>query len=318
MFLTYFLLIAGFAFLIKGADWLVDGSASIARKFNIPAIVIGLTVVAFGTSAPELVVNILASARGTTDLAIGNILGSNISNTFLILGTAAIIFPLLLKKNTVYREIPITLFAIITLAILVNDQIFDSNAVSMLSRIDGLILIVFFAAFLYYTYGLSKKGETPQGAIAEYSTKFSLLMIIGGLFGLTLGGKWIVDSAVEISKNFGVSQAFVGLTVVAIGTSLPELATSAVAAYKKRSDIAIGNIVGSNIFNIFWVLGLSALIRPIPFNTKLNFDIGMVGISTILLLVFIFIGKKHVLQKREGIAFLLIYIAYIIFLVYRG
>ncbi len=319
MISTYLLLVIGFALLIKGAGWLVDGSASLAKKFNVSTIVIGLTVVAFGTSAPELIVNILASAKGTTDLAIGNVLGSNISNVLLILGISAAIYPLTLKKNTIYKEIPLTLLAVIVLAFMANDQLLDHTKTSMLSRTDGLILMMFFAIFLYYTYSISKKrDEDKPRTIKEYSAKLSLMMLIGGLLGLTLGGKWIVDSAVQIAQSLRVSEALIGLTIVAIGTSLPELATSAVAALKKQPDIAVGNIVGSNIFNIFWVLGLSATIKPLPFSLKLNFDIAVVAGASLLLLLSIFIGKKHILQRREAVIFLILYASYIAYLINRG
>jgi len=319
MIFNYLLLIVGFALLIKGADWLVDGASSIAKKLNISAIVIGLTVVAFGTSAPELVVNILASAKGTTDLAIGNILGSNIANILLILGISAAIFPLTIKKNTVYKEIPLTILAVLILGFMVNDQFLDHTKASVLSRGDGFILTVFFALFLYYTYSISKnKSEDESKSIKEYKTGLSWLMLIGGIIGLTLGGKWIVDSAVSIANSLGASEALIGLTIVAVGTSLPELATSGVAAYKKHTDIAVGNIVGSNIFNIFWVLGLSAIIKPLPFSPALNFDILVVGVASVMLLLSLYIGRRHVLQRREAVLFLLLYIAYIVFLIYRG
>lgn len=317
--LTYILFVIGFAVLIKGADLLVDGAASIAKKLKIPAIVIGLTIVAFGTSAPELVVNIFASAQGNTGLAIGNILGSNIANILLILGISSIIFPLAVKKNTTWKEIPLSLLAALVVGILANDFLIDKTGTSVLTRIDGLILIAFFIIFLAYIVGVAKeKFFDPKTEVKEIKTGLSFLYILFGLAGLTLGGKWIVDGAVAIATAFSISQSLIGLTIVAIGTSLPELATSAVAAYKKNADIAVGNIVGSNIFNIFWVLGVSAIIRPLPFRPEMNFDIGMVILASLALFVFMFIGKKKFLERWQGVFFVIAYLIYIVFTAIRG
>ncbi|MFZ5364704.1 MAG: calcium/sodium antiporter [Patescibacteria group bacterium] len=311
--LTYVLFVIGFALLIKGADFLVDGASSIAKKLRIAPLVIGMTIVAFGTSAPELVVNVISSLQGKTDLAIGNIIGSNISNILLILGVSSIIFALKVKSSTVWKEIPLSLLAILVAGVLMNDALIDGAAISMLSRIDGLILIAFFLIFLYYTFGVSKNkdSEPTDGQIKTMPVYLSLLMIACGLAGLTFGGKWIVDGAVKIATSLGVSEAIIGLTIVAVGTSLPELATSAVAAYKKQSDIAVGNIIGSNIFNIFWILGVSAIIRPLPFQQILNRDIIFCIIATLLLFVFMFIGKKRLLERWQGVLFVILYALYI-------
>ncbi len=313
---TYLLLALGFIFLIKGADFLVDGASSIAKRFGISSLVIGLTIVAFGTSAPELVVNIFASLQGNVDIAIGNIIGSNIANILLILGASAVIFPLAVKKGTTWKEIPLSLLAVVVLALLVNDQFIDGSLPSGLTRIDGFVLLSFFIIFLYYTFGISKvSGDENQTDVKERSLSMSICMIIAGFFGLTLGGKWIVDSAVTIASNLGISQAVIGLTVVAIGTSLPELATSAIAAYRKNTDIAVGNIVGSNIFNVFWILGISAVINPLPFSPLLMRDVMVVIGATLLLFIFMFVGKKHVLERWQGALFVVAYFAYIIFIV---
>lgn len=314
--IIYILFVVGFILLIKGADLLVDGSASIAKKLKISSIVIGLTIVAFGTSAPEFVVNIFASIQGNTEIAIGNILGSNIANILLILGVSAIIFPLVSKKNTVWKEIPLSLLAAILLGVMVNDTRIDGNSFSGLTRIDGIIFLAFFIIFLYYTFGISKvTGETEGEEIKELSYSKSILFIIFGLLGLILGGKWIVDGAIKIAELFGVSQSLIGLTVVAVGTSLPELATSAIAAYKKQTDIAIGNVVGSNIFNIFWILGFSSLIRPLPFSVNSDLDIIMTILASVILFSVMFIGKKQTIQRWQGGAMVLIYISYVVFLV---
>ena len=314
----YILLVAGFVLLIKGADVLVDGASSFAKKFGISSLVIGLTIVAFGTSAPELIVNLFASIQGNTDIAIGNILGSNIANILLILGISAVIYPLAIQKGTVFKEIPLSLLAIIVVAIMANDILVDNRSFSELTRIDGLVLISFFIIFLYYTFGISKaEGENTSNNIKDRSIIKSVLMAIGGLIALTIGGKWVVDSAMEIALNIGISQAVIGLTVVAVGTSLPELATSAVAAYKKNTDIAVGNIVGSNIFNIFWILGISAIINPLPFSSLLMRDVIATVIATVLLFLFMFVGKRHHLERWQGFAFILVYIIYISVIVYR-
>ena len=317
--MTYFLLIVGFVILIKGADLLVDGASSIAEKLNISHLVIGLTVVAFGTSAPEMFVNVYASIQGNSDIAIGNILGSTIANILLILGVSAIIYPLAVKNNTVWKEIPFSLLAALILGILANDYLIDQKSSSELSRSDGMVLLGFFIIFIYYIFSIAKNSEkTVNEAPKQLTNLKSVAYIVLGLTGLVLGGNWIVNGAVTIASQFGVSEYLIGLTVVAIGTSLPELATSAMAAYKGNTDIAIGNVVGSNIFNIFWVLGISAVIKPLPFQPSGNSEIAMATISSILLFSVLFVGKKQVLEKWQGILFVLIYVVYITFLVIRG
>lgn len=315
--LTYFLFVLGFVFLIKGADLLVEGSSSIAKKLKISSIVIGLTIVAFGTSAPEFIVNIFASAKGNTDIAIGNILGSNIANIFLILGISALIYPLTAKKNTVIKEIPLSLLAAVIVGLMANDALIDGHGFSAITRIDGFILLAFFVIFLYYTFGITKSTEDliEKEDVKVLTSSRSIFFILLGLLGLVFGGKWIVDGAIKIAEIFGVSQSLIGLTVVAIGTSLPELATSAVAAYRKQSDIAIGNVVGSNIFNIFWILGFSAVVHPLPFNPTSNRDILMAIFASVLLFVAMFVGKKRVVERWQGACMIGIYVFYIIFLV---
>ena len=315
---TYIFFILGFFILIKGADILINGSVSVAKKFKISSIVIGLTIVAFGTSMPELIVNIFASAQGKTEIAIGNILGSNIINILFILGISAVIYPITANKNTVLKEIPFSLLAIVVLGIMANDIIIDGQIFSSITRIDGLILISFLIIFLYYIFGITKSVEdiVEKDEIKVFSYSKGVFYIILGIVGLIVGGKWIVDGAVEIARFFNISESLIGLTIIAIGTSLPELATSAVAAYKKQSDIAIGNIVGSNIFNIFFVLGVSAIIRPLPFNDNLNKDIAMTIFASVILLLMMFIGKKRIIKRWQGIFMIIVYIGYIVFLVW--
>lgn len=313
---TYVLFVIGFVILIKGADLLVDGAASIAKKFNISSIVIGLTIVAFGTSAPEFVVNIFASVKGNSEIAIGNILGSNIANIFLILGVAAVIHPIVAKENTAWKEIPLSLLAAIVLGVLANDALIDGGSFSGLTRIDGIVLLAFFIIFMHYTFGISEvTGDEENINIKILSNGKALIFILAGLAGLVLGGKWIVDGAVKIAELFDVSQSLIGLTVVAIGTSLPELATSAIAAYKKQSDIAIGNVIGSNLFNTFWILGASSVIRPLPFLRDSNPDILMSIFASALLFAILFIGKRHIVERWQGYLMIAIYTGYIVFLV---
>lgn len=318
--IVYFLMIIGFIILIKGADILVDGAASVARRFKVSDLVIGLTVVAFGTSTPELFVNIIASMKGSTDIAIGNVLGSNIANILLILGVAAIIYPLSVTRGTVFKEIPFSLLAAVVLGILANDQIIDGASASAITRIDGMILLCFFFIFIYYSASIAQAidGMATQMTVKKMGLLHSCFLIVAGLVCLALGGKWIVDGAVSMALALGMRESVVGLTIVAIGTSLPELATSAVAAYKKNTDIAVGNVVGSNIFNILLVLGISSVIKPLPFQRSNNVDIAMVVASSVLLFGAMFIFRKRHLDRREGISFLLLYGIYIAYLMVGG
>lgn len=314
--MVYTLFALGFVLLIKGADYLVDGSASIAKRFNISNLVIGLTIVAFGTSAPELIVNLFASFNGSSDLAISNVLGSNLANMFLILGVASVIYPLKVKSNSVWKEIPLSLLAIVLVFFMANDVLFDGASTNAISRIDGVSLIAFFIVFMYYSFGIAKNTDDSESdeEIEVLSISKSTSFVFFGMIGLALGGKWIVDGAVFIAKSFNMTEALIGLTVVAIGTSLPELATSYVAAKKKNADIAVGNTVGSNIFNVFWILGLSSLIRPLPFDAaNNNVDMYAAIGASLLLFIFMFVGRKHLLQRWQGVLFLIAYFAFMIF-----
>ncbi len=315
--LPYILLIVGFVLLIKGAEFLVDGASSIARRFQVSDLVIGLTVVAFGTSTPELFVNIIASIKGNTDIAIGNVLGSNIANIFLILGVSSIIYPLTVTRGTVWKEIPFSLLAALVLGFVANDRLIDRSSASALTRIDGLVFLSFFIIFLYYSVNIAKKIEGMEEHVPAklYGLGKSLLLVVVGLIGLGVGGKWIVDGAVHLARKLGISQSLVGLTIVAVGTSLPELATSAVAAHKRNVEIAVGNVVGSNIFNIFFVLGISSVIKPLPFQTRNNIDIVAVILASLLLFASMFTGRKRLLDRWEGIIFLVLYVSYVIFLI---
>lgn len=296
--------------LIKSADWLVDGASSIARSLKVSELVIGLTIVAFGTSLPELFVNIFASYAGNPDLAIGNVVGSNIANILLILGTSAMIVPLTVHRTIVIREIPMSLLASIALILMVNDAAIDGLSFSTISRVDGLLLICFFAVFMYYTVR-SSADEGSGDEQGEQLPMWKSLLYIGlGVAGLYFGGDWIVKGATEIARFFGMSDRTIGLTVVAVGTSLPEFAASVAAARKGKADIAIGNVVGSNIFNILWILGVSSIILPLPLSAGVNTDMLMALFATVLLFMLIFVGKRHTIERWQGGVFVACYAAY--------
>jgi cation:H+ antiporter len=310
--ISFLLLILGLGLVVYGANLLVDGASSLAKKYSIPNIVIGLTVVAFGTSAPEFIVSTYAAYTGNSDIAIGNVVGSNIFNIFFILGVSAVIFPLSILKNTVLKEIPLSLLAAIVVYILVNDVLLSRGTENIISFGDGLILLSFFVIFMYYLVHLAKTSGEDEDLSIKDMTKFkSVLLILGGLLLLVGGGKVFVDNAVELALGFGMSKAVVGLTIVAAGTSLPELATSVVAALKKNSDIAVGNIVGSNIFNVFFILGSSALISPLPKGSITDIDMYVCIIASILLFGTCYVFGKQKITKIEGVFFLLCYIVYI-------
>ncbi|MFH0952317.1 MAG: calcium/sodium antiporter [Patescibacteria group bacterium] len=318
MFIAIVLLVVGLSILIVGAELLVKGAASLARRLRVRPLVIGLTVVAFGTSAPELIVNIFSAVKGAPDIAIGNIVGSNISNILLILGIAAIIIPLRVQNSTVKREIPFALLAAVLVFVLGNDILFDQAQAGILSRTDGLALISMFAIFMAYVFGMKRDIADNKGDSTKvYSTGKSVVYVVAGVGLLLLGGKLLVDEAVVLARIVGLSESLIGLTIVAVGTSLPELATSVVAAIHRQNDIAIGNIIGSNIFNVFWILGLTSIILPLPFNAAVNIDVLMMIASTVMLLTFLFIGRRE-LKRWQGVAFIVCYIAYLIYLAQRG
>jgi cation:H+ antiporter len=323
MFITIILFVVGFIILVKGADLLVSGASSLAARLGVSALVIGLTIVAFGTSAPELIVNLLASFQGNTDIAIGNILGSNIVNILLILGICAVMYPLTVGKGTTWKEIPFALLAVVMLGCLALDQMLGEAEASTVSYGDGLVLIGFFAIFLYYIFAIAQDGdgqpESPEvETIPAQSLLRSITLIVIGLVGLVVGGKWIVDGSIVFATALGVSESLIGLTIVAVGTSLPELATSVAAVYRRNIDIAVGNIVGSNIFNIFWILGISAVITPLPFSEQFTFDLFVTFGATALLFLALFVGRKHTLERWQGVLFIVLYIAYIAYLIGRG
>ncbi len=316
--MSYFLFFLGFVILIFGAKFLVDGAASIGKKAGLSQLVIGLTVVALGTSLPEFVINVFASLDGNTGLAIGNVLGSNIMNTLLIIGIAATIYPIKMPSRKCRTDVLFSLMATVVLLVLANDTFFGRTENSI-DKIDGFILLAFLGAFLYYSFFIEKKGKHEDNdSIKHYNLPLSLVFIVGGGLGLFFGGKWIVSGATEIAGNFGVSDTFVGLTIVAMATSLPELVTSVIAAMKKNTALAIGNAVGSNVFNIFLVLGSSSIIGNIPFKSSLNLELGILIASGLLLILFIRkdFGKPEMAVSRiEGSLLIFAYLCYFVFLI---
>jgi cation:H+ antiporter len=326
MFVPIVLLLVGFAILIKGADFLVNGASSAAKKNGISNLAIGLTVVAFGTSMPELIVSLISALGGKSDASFGNVIGSNNFNLLFILGIAGLIYPLVVQRNTVKYEVPMSLFAAILLFVLVNDTlIWDAPVITMgtntyqgmLGRLDSVILLLFFCGFLIYIYRTMRNASTvaEEVPIKIYTTPVSIAMIAAGFAMLIGGGKLVVDNAIEIARAYGLSEKLIGLTILAAGTSLPELATSCVAAYRKNTDIAIGNVVGSNIFNVFFILGTTGLIHPIPYNAAMNFDLQVLVASTVLLMVFMFTLNSRKLDRWEAALMLIAYIVYTVYLI---
>jgi cation:H+ antiporter len=309
--------VIGFIPLIYGADILVESASSLAKRFNIPPIVIGLTIVSFGTSAPEFVINFFASLGGNTGIVLGNVLGSNIVNIMGILGLSAVIRTLDVRPNTTWIEIPLSLLAGLAILVLGNDAFIDGAAWSGLSRIDGIILLFFLIIFLSYNVTLARAGNPDdETEIKDYPAKKSLLMMLAGLLLLSGGGRAIVFFATRFATDLGISERVIALTIISIGTSLPELATSVVAAIKKRVDIAIGNVVGSNIFNVFFVLGASAVIHPVTVSPLTNADMAVNIGASVLLFTFVFTGKGRAIERWEGAIFCTLYVLYLASLVF--
>lgn len=302
------LILLGFGLLIKGADWLVNGSTRLAKKYGVSDLAIGLTIVAFGTSAPELIVNSVASFDNHPEIVFGNIIGSNNFNLFIILGIVGIITPITVQSSTVWKEIPLSFLAAILLLILANTWLFSEQA--MVSRVDSFILLLVFAAFLFYVFKQMKADEAVVQSAAPGSSMKIWVLIVIGLGGLVAGGKLVVDQSVSLAQSLGISERVIGLTIVAAGTSLPELVTSVVAAMKKNSDIAIGNVIGSNIFNILFIISISGLISPIEFGLQFNREIYILLGGTAFLFIAMFTGKRKKLDRWEAGILLIGYIGY--------
>ena len=312
------LLLVGLAVLIKSADYLVAGSSSVAARLGISSLAIGLTIVSFGTSLPEMMVTMVSGLRQNADLAIANVIGSNIVNVLLVLGIAAIVRPLPVKDSTVVSEIPFSLTAALLVGFLANAALFSSFPELSISRLDGIILLFFFMFFMLYVYRMSRDdaAETDDPD-AETGKLRSLVYITIGIIGLYFGGGWVVDGAVGISGILGVDDALVGLTIVAIGTSSPELVASAVAAYRNQTDIAVGNVVGSNIFNLLWVLGITSTFVELPFEVISNTDLVMVIVSSAMIIVALVISRTNTILRSHGFVFILMYAAYLVHVVSR-
>ena len=312
------LLLGGLAHLIKGADLLVSGASSIAGRLGISSLVIGLTVVSFGTSLPEMLVTLVSGLRHNPDLASANVIGGNIANVLLVLGIAAMIRPLPVKDSTVVSEIPFSLTAALLVGFLANAALFSSHHELSISRLDGAILLFFFALFLLYVYKISREGTHLAGDTPKsLSATRSVLYIALGLAGLYLGGGWVVDGAVGIAQALNVDDALIGLTIIAVGTSTPEIVASAVAAYRNQTDIAVGNVVGSNIFNILWVLGFTSSLVELPFEVVNNTDLFMVICSSALILLALTTSRNNSIMRSHGVIFIALYAGYLFYVTTR-
>ena len=315
MVLSLCKLIFGFLLLVKGADGFVDGASSVAKKFRIPAFVIGLTIVAFGTSAPELAVSITAAIQGSNDIAVGNVVGSNMFNVLVVLGMSAAITPIKVDKGMIKRDYPLSIVATILLGILAMDTIFFKADSMSLSRVDGIILLLGFAGFMIMTVKSGLENRSEEENVKVMPIAKSIVFVVLGLTGIILGGDMSVEGAKEIARFFGLSEAIIGLTIVAVGTSLPELVTSVIAAKKGESAIAVGNVIGSNIFNIFLILGISATILPMNISDTYLYDIGM--LSAVMVLPYIIIAIKKKVPRLMGFVMVLTYVAYTVYLIMR-
>ncbi len=315
MLLQIFILIAGLLLILFGANYLVDGSSSIAKKFGLSEFIIGLTIVGIGTSTPEMVVSFMSSLQGKADMAIGNIVGSNIFNTMIILGITALITPLVITRSNLRKDIPLNIIVTVLLILLGMNQTIFGLGENQLCRIDGAILLGVFAWYLWSSFKSDSADEDEESQIKEYSGLMSVVLIIGGLAGLIAGGKLFVNSATELAKMFGVSDKLIAITVMAAGTSMPELATCVVAALKGRGQLALGNILGSNISNILLILGGAALINPLSFSGMTAVDLGAVLICAIFILFSAYAFKKKALDRVEGIILLLMEAGYMWYLI---
>lgn len=309
------LLIIGFVLLVKGADYFVEGTSALALHYKVPQIVIGLTVVAFGTSAPELVVSIMSSLKGQNEIILGNIIGSNLFNVLLILGITGLINPLEVKKTTVWREIPFLFVITLISFFLLNDKLFSDSIENILNFADSIILLILFVFYLIYNFVIIQADSTSEYEICPLSYPKIIIYSIGGLIALIIGGKMVVENAVDIAEYFHVSKKVIGLTIVALGTSLPELMTSVVAVLKKKTDIAVGNVVGSNIFNLLFVMSCSGIIKTINYQKSFNLDFALLIFASFLLFIFMFTMKRHRLDRFESALFVFIYIAYVILMI---
>lgn len=317
--MNYLLLVIGLLFLVKGADVFVTGATSVARRLKIPSLVIGLTIVAFGTSAPEAAVSITSALNGQSDITMGNVIGSNMFNFLVVVGAAACILPFKVKQTIIAKEFPFVILTSIVMVILIFDISLGNGRVNVINRSDGLILMTFFGVFMYYLLSVAlrsaKEGEGEE-VLVTISTGKSIIYLIVGILGIIWGSDIAVDAASNIALAWGMSEAMVGLTIIAVGTSLPELMTSLVAARKGESDIALGNVIGSNIFNVFFVLGASAVITPVSVSGAVAFDAVLLLFISLVAFVFAISGMKF--SKAEGIVLMIIYVVYMAFVIIRN
>ncbi|WP_277086102.1 calcium/sodium antiporter [Porphyromonas catoniae] len=321
MFLDILLFILGIVLIIAGANYLTEGASALARRFGVSPLVVGLTIVAFGTSSPELIVSLLSALKGNSDISMGNVVGSNIFNVLVIGGINALVTPITITRSTVRREIPLMILACLVLSVMALDRVFAGTGATenILSRSEGIVLLCFFLIFLTYTFAIAKGDpsdpHTAPAPTKHYPLWLLVVFIIGGLGGLVLGGELFVDAASSIARTLGMSEGFIGLTIVAAGTSLPELATSVAAALKKEPEIAVGNIVGSNIFNVFFILGTTATITPIHIGGVSTLDFTMMSFAALLLYVFAVLFGQRVIKRAEGAVLFLCFVLYTAYLI---
>ena len=316
MIISIILLVLGFFFLVKGADYFVGGCSKVARAIGIPSLIVGLTIVAFGTSAPEAAVSTIASLSGKNAIALGNVVGSNICNLLLVLGCAGLFGELTCEKKVISRDMVYSLFSYVVLIILSAGFFINGKTTGVITRTNGLILLCFLAIYIYALLGDAKKSIKKKEEKESFRI-VDIFFILIGLCGIIGGGQLVVTSATKIASILGVSDNVIALTVVAIGTSLPELVTSVIAVRKGETDIAIGNVIGSNIFNILLIIGVSAIINPIQYNTSYNFDTSILLVSTAILAIFPFIPPKDKMSRANGSIYLLMYISYLVFLIVK-
>lgn len=309
------LFLVGLALVVFGADYLVEGASAVARKAGLSEFIIGLTIVGMGTSAPEMVVSFIGAAQGNADIAIGNVVGSNIFNTLLILGVTALILPMTITPENRKRDIPMNIFTVVVLVLLGLEHTIFGIGTDGLSRIDGGILLALFIAYMWYSFTSSKPESDSAQDAKKTAIWLAVLYIVGGLAALVFGGRLFVDSAVNIAHSFGVSDKFIAITILAGGTSMPELATCIAAAVKKKGQLALGNIIGSNIFNVLLILGGSAIISPLSFADISYVDLGILMASALVLLTSCFVGKKNSLDRLDGVLFLILWAGYMAWLI---
>ncbi len=325
MWLDILLLLIGLALILFGANWLTDGASAVAKRWGVSDLVIGLTVVAFGTSAPELVISVVSAIHGSAGLAVGNVVGSNIFNVLVIIGCVAVLAPIKVDKGNMTNDIPLVILSSLALLVCANSMMLDGLPENVISRSEGLLLLLFFMIFMRYTFSIARNAvngaEAVDGADADAKKMplwKSALLIAAGLAGLIFGGEWFVDGASGVARGLNVSESVIGLTIVAAGTSLPELATSMVAALKKNTELAVGNVVGSCVFNVFMVLGVSAVIRPLRLGGIGNFDLLTLVLASVLFWFFGWQIRTRTITRVEGILLLAVYVAYTSVLIYNA